>query len=65
MAGVDDADLVAVVEEGVVEPVVLYAGQAEEGVDAVGDQGFYGGFSAGFEGHGSLLWVVRVLAQFI
>ena len=50
VAGVDDADAVAVVEEGVVEPVVLDAGQAEEGVDAVGDEGFYGGFSAGFDG---------------
>ena len=50
MPRVDDADAVAVVEEGVVEPVVLDAGQPEERVYAVGDKGFYGCFAARFCG---------------
>ena len=40
-------DMVAAVEEGVVEPVVLDAGEAEEGVDAVDDEGVDDGLAAG------------------
>jgi len=47
VARVDDAHAVAGVVDGCVEVVVLYAGEAEDGVDAVGEESVNKRFAAG------------------
>jgi len=47
MAGVNGAYLVAGIVDGVVEVVILYAGQAENGVDAVGEEAVDKRFATG------------------
>jgi len=50
MARLDGAYLVAGIVNGVVEGVVVYAGQGEDGVDAVGEEALDKRFAAGTDG---------------
>ena len=52
VAAVDYPDVVAFIVQGVEEPVQLHAGQAENSIDAMGDNGFHKGLATGHTGHG-------------
>ena len=51
MAGMDDADFVTGIVEGVKEVVILHTGQGEKGVNTVCDQGLNDGLATGCFGH--------------
>jgi hypothetical protein len=55
VAGVNDADFVFVVVQGVEQIIVLDAGQGEDGIDAEGDEGVNDGFATGELSHGEFL----------
>ena len=52
VAAVYHPDIIALVVQRVEKPVQLHPGQAENGVDAMGDNGFHQGLAASHTGHG-------------
>jgi len=51
MARVDHPDLIAVIEEGIEQVIVLDAGQGKESADAARNEGAHYGFASGNSGH--------------